>query len=334
MDAIKLFLENMFYGINQTPAVLRAKEELLAMMEDKYNELKAQGKTENEAVGQVISEFGNLEELADSLGIREDLKAPAATATGTETFPTLAVSNQEAKRYLSEKRTFGRLISLGVSLTVLAPVVIILMDAILQAKDAEITDLAELPGLIIFFVLIAIAVTIFIISGIRDSKNNRYKNKTILLDANTRKEIEAMNERETSLFSIKIAVGVALILLGVIFVIIFSAYGSVYPLLGELAGAMMLIFVAIAVPLFITAGLRKSSLELLLNIGDYTPEKQASEKVIDRIAGPYWLIVVVAYLAWSFVSMEWHRTWIIWPIAGVLFGVIAAIVNAVRNTAD
>lgn len=40
------------------------------MMEDKYNELISDGKSDNEAIGIVISEFGNLDELADSLGIK------------------------------------------------------------------------------------------------------------------------------------------------------------------------------------------------------------------------------------------------------------------------
>ena len=61
MDAIKSYLENMFLHLPKTNEVLRAKEELAQMMEDKYNQLRSEGRTENEAVGQVISEFGNLD---------------------------------------------------------------------------------------------------------------------------------------------------------------------------------------------------------------------------------------------------------------------------------
>jgi hypothetical protein len=76
MEAIKSYLNNMFTNMSSTQEVVRAKEELLQMMEDKYTELRQQGKTENEAVGAVISEFGNLEELAPQLGI-----APQVTAS-------------------------------------------------------------------------------------------------------------------------------------------------------------------------------------------------------------------------------------------------------------
>ena len=69
MDTIKNYLESMFRGLPQTAKVLKAKKELGQMMEDKYSELIKEGKSDNEAIGTVISEFGNLEELAADLGI-------------------------------------------------------------------------------------------------------------------------------------------------------------------------------------------------------------------------------------------------------------------------
>ena len=70
VNTIKNYLESMFANMPNSPEVLKAKNELWQMMEDKYTELIGEGKTENEAVGTVISEFGNLEDLADVLGLR------------------------------------------------------------------------------------------------------------------------------------------------------------------------------------------------------------------------------------------------------------------------
>lgn len=63
METIKNYLENMFSHLPNTPEVQKAKYELYQMMEDKYNELISEGKSDNEAIGIVISEFGNLDEL-------------------------------------------------------------------------------------------------------------------------------------------------------------------------------------------------------------------------------------------------------------------------------
>ena len=69
METIRNYLETMFLNLPRTPEVMRAKLELGQMMEDKYNELIAEGKMDNEATGIVISEFGNLEELAEELTV-------------------------------------------------------------------------------------------------------------------------------------------------------------------------------------------------------------------------------------------------------------------------
>ena len=80
METIRNYLNAMFAGLPDTPEVRRAYEELAAMMEDKYTELMEEGLTENEAVGTVISEFGNLEELAQTLGIEDYLNGRGANA--------------------------------------------------------------------------------------------------------------------------------------------------------------------------------------------------------------------------------------------------------------
>ena len=51
METILNYLDNMFVNMPKTPEVLRAKEDLAEMMEDKYNELIAEGRLQNEAIG-------------------------------------------------------------------------------------------------------------------------------------------------------------------------------------------------------------------------------------------------------------------------------------------
>ena len=48
--------------------------------------------------------------------------------------------------------------------------------------------------------------------------------------------------------------------------------------------------------------------------------------------GSEWMLITAGYLAWSFITMKWAITWIIWPIAGVLFGALVPIVNLIRKS--
>lgn len=89
MDVINAYLETMFSPYPQTPRLLEAKEDLRGMMEDAYNEAIAAGRSNNEAVGKVITEFGNLDELAPVLGIASDIR-PTTTPSA---FPDLGAAS-------------------------------------------------------------------------------------------------------------------------------------------------------------------------------------------------------------------------------------------------
>ena len=52
-------------------------------------------------------------------------------------------------------------------------------------------------------------------------------------------------------------------------------------------------------------------------------------KRVDKVAGVYWPLITAGYLTWSFISWNWEITWIIWPVAGIAFGAIAA---ALKNS--
>jgi hypothetical protein len=69
MDDIRDYLESVFSKLPQTPEVHRAKDELGQMMEDKYAELLAQGMPEKDAAKATIAEFGNPDEMLESLGV-------------------------------------------------------------------------------------------------------------------------------------------------------------------------------------------------------------------------------------------------------------------------
>ena len=90
---------------------------------------------------------------------------------------------------------------------------------------------------------------------------------------------------------------------------------------------ILLFFVAAGVFLMVNAGLKKGAYDQLLQEGDYTKEKKEANKVIDRIAVVYGCVVNAVYVGWSHLTRNWHSTWILWPVAGILFGAIAGVVK-------
>lgn len=74
METIRSYIETMFSTWPSSEATLRVKTQMLELMEDKYQELIGEGKSSNEAIGQVLTEFGNIEELKRELAIEPDVR--------------------------------------------------------------------------------------------------------------------------------------------------------------------------------------------------------------------------------------------------------------------
>ena len=62
-------------------------------------------------------------------------------------------------------------------------------------------------------------------------------------------------------------------------------------------------------------------------IGDYTKKEKKTNRKLEPISGIYWSVVLAMYLGYSLLTMKWHMSWIIWPVAGIVFGAIAAFVR-------
>ena len=54
----------------------------------------------------------------------------------------------------------------------------------------------------------------------------------------------------------------------------------------------------------------------------------SQEELADQL-GVYWLGITAIFIAYSFITNNWGRSWIIWPIAGVLFAAIYAVLQAI-----
>ncbi|MEG2012216.1 MAG: permease prefix domain 1-containing protein [Anaerovoracaceae bacterium] len=327
METILNYLESMFAQLPQTGEVLKAKKEMLAMMEDKYQELKDNGKSENEAVGTVISEFGNIEELTRELGIEDKI-----TENNTVIEPIRKVSIKEGKEFIDEQRFLSVRIAIAVVMCILSPVILLVLGGISEDQKWLMIDegFAMTVGCIVMFLLVAPAVGLFIVYGMKLEKYKYLHEEVFVLEDGAKAVFESMKKEETSIFGTRIAVGVILCILSVIPILVI---GFMFEGIGYLEGlsvGVLLIIVAVAVYIFITAGMPYSGYDVLLQKGDYDIKKK-DNKTFEGISTIYWCLIVAIYLAYSFITSDWGRSWIVWPVAGVIFGAIAALYNITKK---
>ena len=65
----------------------------------------------------------------------------------------------------------------------------------------------------------------------------------------------------------------------------------------------------------------------VLKEGEFAPQEKRRSPIKERISAVYWLSATTIFLSWSFWTNAWRSTWIVWPIAGVLFAVVMCISN-------
>ena len=97
---------------------------------------------------------------------------------------------------------------------------------------------------------------------------------------------------------------------------------------------VLLAIIALAVYIFVAVGMVTDSYKVLLKEKEFSKEHKKADKIIGAIACAYWMIVTAAFLAMGFLADGWGRSWVIWPIAGVVFAGIMAIVNATVKRED
>lgn len=324
METIRNYLETMFANLPNTPEVLHAKNELWQMMEDKYNELIAEGKSDNEAVGTVIAEFGNLDEISDELGIRNFVNK-------TETVSKRKITIEETKQYLHACSNRALKLALGVLLCIICPVGPIISDAI------SITDAL---GILFMMSCIALAVVLFVHSSIMMQRWDFLKQEPCCIDFATTNYINDQKESYRTTYALLITLGIVLCVISFVPAAIIDELNIKFAFysidMDSFSGALVLIFVAIGVFMIVLGNSINGSYNTLLKLnnsntigGNFVSSQHPETKYISPTAATimsvYWQTITCIYLIWSFLTFDWHFTWIIWPIA--------AIINAVLNSA-
>ncbi|MCT2534816.1 permease prefix domain 1-containing protein [Aquibacillus koreensis] len=304
MNTIISYLDNMFRNLPKTQEMEKLKEEILANMEDKYHELLSDGKKENEAIGIVISEFGNIDELIEEFEVEQQ-------HVGDEkSLPFM--SEEEVNDYLRMNKRSAKMIGLGVMLCILAPALLIITNQFIFGFDESFGGVA---GLVPLFLFIAVAVVLFIYAGMEMEKY-KYIEYGVEIPREIRSMLQQKNEDYHPTFVKFLIVGVVLILLAPLTLIVIST------LLGADAGSIgvfvLLSMVALAVYIFVYFGMVRDGYRKLLRIGEYSKKEKEENRVIDAASSIIWPLAVVIFLISGFIYEAWAINWLIFPITALL----------------
>lgn len=264
---------------------------------------------------------------ADYDSLSDGAEQMEAEASGFCEAQTRKVSMEEVEGFIAVTYRMANKIALGVSLCILSPVMLILMAGLADAGAISMTEnMAGGFGVVVLLLMIAAGVGILIVYGMQLDRYRYFEQEAFSLEYGAAKAVQRKKEAYEQPFRVSIAIGVILCIMSVVPLMIAAGFSSA-DIVYIYCVALLLITIAIAVNIFIRTGMKMGCFQKILQEEDYTREKKTERRKTEPFAGIYWSLVTAVYLGISFWSMDWERTWIIWPCAGVLFAAVSGIIH-------
>lgn len=326
MNTIRNYLESMFARLPDTQEVIRAKCELGQMMEDKYSELMQEGKSENEAIAQVIAEFGNLDELGDTLGISHLLKQDHAESKDRE------VSMEEIQSCLDDCAHDSLLHGLGSMFAIISPSGIILTQAFGWTSGMGIA-----AGILFLFAMLAACIGLHVYAGLQMKKWDFLKPETCSIDYGTVSMVDEQHRNSHDALMLQRTVAIVLYCICYIplsLLAVASGKGSDL----AIGVVILLLMVGAATCLITVSTSREKGYRRILSLNDkqrmegrYSKSRETSSPVkytnqtIAAVMTVFWPTVVCIYLIVSFLTFSWGISWLIFPVAVVAENLIKAV---------
>ncbi|MBQ6314364.1 MAG: helix-turn-helix domain-containing protein [Mogibacterium sp.] len=290
---------------------------------------------------QAVPDMKKILQLSEIFGVSTDylMKDEIETADRTENVivddgleeTVRRVSMEEASAFLEHNERSARRISTGVMMCILSPVLMIIVGGLAEANKIPMnTAVAEAGGTAILLIIVAIAVGMFVRVMMNGKKYEYLESLNIDTEYGVSGMVKERKDSYAETHSRMLIIGIMMCIIAAVplLIIEMTHYTNNTDVLPIISVALMITIVAIGVKLIVLTSCRQGGFDKLLEEGDYT----RLNKKAGKYDGIYWGIALAVYLGWSFVNMRWDITWIVWPIAGVLYVAYHEIMRAiVRN---
>ena len=261
-----------------------------------------------------ILEISKIFDVTTDYLLKDEIEASkeiSEKSISDETEPPLRrVSMEEANTFLNANGKRAVLTAIGVALCILCVTPMILLEGFFGSG-------IEAVGIVIMFLMIAGAVGLFIFSGSLMSPYKYLEKEAIDTEYGVSGMAKEKKEKHRPSYIRDIVIGVILFILCVIPIIVIETVTDSAS--AEVIGIVsMFVMVAAGVYLIVRTSIINGGYLKLLEEDDYSREKKQNSSNGSIAMAIYWPIITAVFLGYSFLTNDWGRSWIIWPVAGLL----------------
>ncbi len=287
-----------------------------------------------------ILQLGNLFGVTTDYLLKDEIEAEEFTS-GDYDEKNRRITLAQANEFLELRKKAAPRIALATFLCIVSVIPLLVLAGLSEYAENSISEnFAGGVGMIILLIVVAAAVGIFIHTDYQSSAYQFLDSEPFEAEYGVVGMAREQQKAFRDNYMRSNLIGTCLCILSV--VSLFVGAFSENELLCVIMLGVMLLIVGIGVCFFVEAGVRWASIQKLLKEGDFTDEHKNRSRVNGTIAAIYWPIVVAIYLAWLFLDgagggkEQWRdsRSWIVFPVAGVLFAAVVGIVHLVNKRKD
>lgn len=179
----------------------------------------------------------------------------------------------------------------------------------------------------LFMLIVTVSVVVIVASGIQ--YDNFRKKNPVIQDFYTEEEKDTFHQK----FVWYIAGGVGAILFGVVLLIgAFSLLPEKEPY-ESISAAVFMLLIAGAVFSFVYGGMQEDKYKIWKYNRDNNPEPDAKKKLdmIGTVCGAVMLVATAIYVGLGFTRNAWGTAWWIFPVGGILCGVVSVVLNPYKG---
>lgn len=285
--------------------------------------------------GQAAPDLEKILKLSQLFGVSTDylLKeelSESGNISVTKEINVKKVSMKEAKDFLSVNRETSKSTAFAVFLCIISPICLMILAAVSENPLYGLSEnWAAGIGMITLVALIAIAVAIFILNGSKTAAFKYLEKEMFETEYGVSEMVNEQRQQYKNKYTKSIITGVCICILSIIPIFIGVMINEDDDLFMVLMVSITLLIVGIGVFFLVLSSVVWSGFEKLLEQGDFSKEKKKNKTIMDNISGIWWLTATAVYLIYSFVTKNWGYSWIIWVAAGVLYPVVATVINSI-----
>ena len=265
--------------------------------------------------------------------LKEELGEPEPAQSEPDA-PLRCVTMEQAADYLSLRRAAAPKLAAATLLCVLSPVALLLLAALSDRPGAALSENAAVGiGLCVLLMLVAAAVAVFITCAAQVKAYAFLETEPFETAYGVTGMVRERRAAAAPEHTRGKVVGTVLCILSAVPLFIAVCLNGP-DLLYVVAVCLLLVLAGIGSAVFVSGGVYWAAMDRLLEEGDYARPRKRQNGVVGVVSSIYWLTVTAAYLLWTFGpwwDAQPQDTWILWAVAGVLYGAVMALVRGIRK---